>query len=237
MLRCESCGAALSDEAINLELMVASCNSCGAVFEFSSEPAAKTMPEFQSVALLDPIEPKPKEAKARVARPTALELDERDGAIELTHRWFGFQFLFLVCFCLFWDGFMLMWFGIAISEGEPVMAMAGLLHGGIGAAITYYTLCGLVNRSVVTLRPGELSVTHGPLPWPGNKTLSSGQLDQLYCKSVRHQNKGNVSYTYNLMADLKGGRTVKVLSGIRQQDVVRYLEQYIEDHFGIEDRY
>ncbi|MBT3220110.1 MAG: hypothetical protein HN348_13555 [Proteobacteria bacterium] len=233
MLRCESCGAALGDDAINLDLMVASCNSCGSVFEFA-EPAASPHVEPK---VQDPTEVRPKVAKAPTAKPSGLNITKRDGAIELTHRWFGCQYLFLVLFCVFWDGFMVMWFGIALSEGEALMALFGTIHGSVGVGLTYYTICGFVNKTIVTIEPDKLSVAHGPMPWPGNKTLAASDLDQLYCKTVRHQNKGNVSYTYNLMADLTDGRTVKVLTGIREQGLVRYMEQYIEDHFGIEDRY
>ena len=127
----------------------------GEVFSFldqiGSEPAAKPTGRL----------PAPK--------PNRFVVEEFGSELTVSYRWFTPALFFMVFFCLFWDGFMVMWYSIAISQilnGQPAawaMAAFGLLHLAVGVGITYSTIANFVNRTEVKLSGGMLTVRHGPM--------------------------------------------------------------------------
>jgi hypothetical protein len=221
-LSCEECGHGLSDGDVDLDLMVANCPQCGAVFGFDAPPDT-------------PVEA-PVDAPVVDAPPSAIRVAHEGGETVLSYRWFSWMVLFLVPFCVFWDGFMVVWFGTSIASGAYDMALFGVLHGAVGVGITYYTAAIFINETTVRLSKRLLSVKHGPLPWFGSRELDPGSLDQLYCVRVRHKNKNSVTYTFTLRAQLTTKRTVDILRGLSDAAVVKWLEAFIEAEVGIQNR-
>jgi hypothetical protein len=89
-----------------------------------------------------------------------------------------------------------------------------------------------VNRTRIAVENGVLSVRHGPLPWPGNRTIAVAELAQLFCEEVIG-NKG--SRSYRVSALLKSGRKTQVLRGLGQADQALFIEQALERRLGITD--
>jgi hypothetical protein len=81
----------------------------------------------------------------------------------------------------------------------------------------------------------SLSIRHGPLPWTGNRQMSGRELTQLYGVENSRTSKGSTTYTYDLLALDREGRTIKLISGLTDKDQVLYLEQTLERRLGIED--
>ena len=46
--------------------------------------------------------------------------------LEIRRRWFTAAVLFLVFFCVFWNGFMIVWHGMAFASGAWFMSLFGL---------------------------------------------------------------------------------------------------------------
>ena len=105
----------------------------------------------------------------------------------------------------------------------------------IGIAITYGVITTLVNTTTIDVDDRELRVRHGPLPVPGNKTLPSLDVKQLYCKERISRNKNGTSVTYALHVKLKGGKDEKLLANLTQQSHALYVEQQVERVLGLQD--
>ncbi len=220
-LRCKSCGAVLKPESVNLALAMARCEHCGALFGLRGEAAVAAAPSVE---------------RQKVPMPKGFNVVDFGTTLEMTRRWFSPMFLFLLVFCIFWNGFMVVWHGIALTTGMWPMSCFGLIHTGLGVGLAYFTAAGFFNRTVVRADRGMIEVRHGPLPWPGNKTLPAGQVDQLYCKETVSHGKNGPHHRYSVEVAMKGNTAATLLSGLTTAEHALYIEQELERHLGIEDR-
>ncbi len=182
---CKACGAAVAPDAVDRELSVARCEACGAVFGVTADGGAEASP-----------------ARPQVGMPKGMEVLDIGQALQITWRWFGAKYLGLLFFCIFWNGFMIAWHTIAISQGAWFMSLFGLIHTAVGVVLGYVTLAGLLNRTTLRAGGGVLEIHHAPLPWPNNHlTLTAEDLRQLYVKEkVSRGNNNSVSRSYSLSA-------------------------------------
>jgi hypothetical protein len=231
-LSCEVCHAPLSAEDVRLDLALARCHACNAVYDLSGRKARGLIPQRE---LKPPIRPK-------AALPARFKVEEDGMTTRISWRWFNpILHLFLAFFCVAWDGFLLLWYGIAFSvasDAQPmslVMLVFPIAHVAVGVGLTYFTLAGFVNRTHIEVNRDRLCIRHAPLPWKGNQELAGRQLTQLYGEEVLHRGRNGVSTTYTLLALDREGRKVKLLSGLTEKDQVLYLEQALERRLGIED--
>jgi hypothetical protein len=220
-LTCKSCRSVISADDVNLGNGLAKCRACNAVFRFDDDPAL-------AVGGTRPRE--------RMKAPRSLAQETAGGRITFRHRWFSPKFLFLVFFCVVWDGFLVFWYTMAIAGDAPlVFKLFPLIHVTVGAGLTYYTIAGFVNTTTVTLDRGHLSVRYGPLPWPGKLDVDTGRFRQLYCEEKVSRGKNGVTYTYDLKAVMSDGERRKIVSGLDSPDVPLYLEQQMEEWLKIRD--
>lgn len=168
---------------------------------------------------------------------------EQGASLKITWRWFGPQFLFLVFFCVFWDGFLVFWYAAAFgmaatgsASGSAPMLLFPLLHVGVGIGLSYYTICGFVNSTVIEAGSGRLSVKHGPLPWRGNIDIDSSQFEQLCSEEMVHRGKNGVTRTYDVSAVDRDGVWRKLVKGLPEPAQALFLEQALESHLSIVDR-
>jgi hypothetical protein len=110
-------------------------------------------------------------------------------------------------------------------------------HVAVGIGLTYYTIAGFVNRTVIGINQQWLTVAHGPLPWFGNKRIDRTQVSQLYTEEARSQSsRGNTSFSYQLNTILRDNTKLKLLAGLPSPDVARFVEQTVEEHLHLEDK-
>ncbi|WP_224249137.1 hypothetical protein [Hyalangium gracile] len=215
-------------EDVRLDLAVAKCHSCNAVYDLSGRKARGLAPQTQD---------KPKLVRPKAPLPEKFKVEEAAGSTVISWRWFSFVHIFLIFFCIAWDSFLLMWYGIALTVDDTpiIMVIFPVAHVAVGVGLTYYTLTGLVNRTRIEVGRNQLSIRHGPLPWPGNRDVPGRQFTQLYGVENVRTNKGNQTYTYELKAVERSGKTVTLLSGLTEKNQILYLEQTLERRLGIED--
>ncbi|QRN96083.1 hypothetical protein JRI60_44830 [Archangium violaceum] len=223
-LECEACHSPLRAEDVRFDLALAKCHACDAVHDLTGRKARELAPTSRERR---PIRP-------RAALPERIQVEEDGQSTVLTWRWFKKHHLLMACFCVFWDGMLFNMYRAMLEKGNVslVELLFPMMHVGAGVFLTYSTLAGFLNRTRIEASRDELHIQHGPLPWPGNRTLSARQLTQLYATEVRG-NKGSVSYT--LLALDRRGHKVELLSGLDDKDQVLYLEQTLERRLGIED--
>lgn len=218
-LSCDACHTPYLGSDIHPALGLATCHQCGAVhrIEVPTPPVARP-------------------AAPVSARPE--RFDVRDDAVgySATWTWRTPAVWFLIPFTLFWNGFMVVWYSIALTQGEPLMAAFGTVHLAIGLGLAYYVATQLVNRTTIELTVDRLTVAHAPLWWPGARQLERSSISQLYVVEVVRTNKGRHSYTWTLMAVGSDGVGRELVTGLRTLEEGRYLEQTLEKKLGIADR-
>lgn len=230
---CEVCGSALRAEDVRLDLAVAKCGACNAVYDLSGRKGRAVAPP--------PAELKPV-IRPKAALPPRFQVEEERSATRITWRWFNpVIHIFMAFFCVLWDGFLIVWYGLALGRGAagdevPLVAVLFPLgHVAAGVFITYITLAGFLNRTRVEVSRDRLTIHHGPLRWPGNKDLPGRQFTQLFGEEVIRRGKNGVTVTYDLIAVNREGTRVKLLTGLTEREQVLYLEQTLERQLGIED--
>jgi hypothetical protein len=224
----------IQSEDMNLERLVAKCRDCHAIMSF-----ARAVDRAEGAGDVTSRRQRPP-----VPLPAGLRAEDRGKGLRIVRRWFSPVFFFLLFFCIAWDSFLVFWYAISFGNfGEapgPVwwlMVIFPVAHLAVGVGLTYFTLAGFLNQTTIDVDPFRLRIRHGPLPWFGNCTLPAAEIDQLYCqeKTRRHDNGGCIT-AYGVNAVTKGGRQVKLMSTLEDQDQALFIEQQIEQCLGIEDR-
>jgi hypothetical protein len=168
--------------------------------------------------------------------PKGIRLFRRANGLRILRRWFSAKVFGLLFFCLFWDGFMVVWFSIAIKQRIWPMAAFGSIHGLVGVGLTYFTLAGFLNTTTITVINGLLQIRHAPMPVPGNRQIKADSLRQLYTNRIVHHGKNGTSISYELRAQTNDGRDEKVLGNLDSENQSLFIEQEIEEFLGIKDR-
>lgn len=214
---CPDCRIPVAADDVNLETGLAKCRTCNSVFRFDNHPGLA------------------ERRRAPVMKPGHVETYEGAGELTIRYRWFSPKYLFLAVFCLIWNGFLLFWYAMAFASGNAIMMLFPLLHVAAGIFLTYTTFAGFLNATTVTLDGSQLSVRHGPLPWPGNLKLSTLEVQQLFCEEKITRGRNGLSYSYNLVALLLDGSRRKVVSGLDAPELPLWLEQHAEGWMKIQD--
>lgn len=169
--------------------------------------------------------------------PEHIAMEYTPAGLTFTYRWFSIPYIFLAAFALLWDAFLVVWYSIAFSQDAPlIMLIFPLVHVIVGVGVTYAALAGFYNRTVITVGQGKLSIQHGPIPWPGNKTLQASELTQLYSEERVIRVNNGTQMRYQLNAISHENRKLKLLGGLNSPSEVRFLEDKLEEQLGIQDR-
>jgi predicted Zn finger-like uncharacterized protein len=239
-VKCPSCGAVVPAADVNLDRMLAKCARCSSVFDIASQ-VGRTPGAPPAEGRARRLVPMPRNIRVVADEDEAGMPMYRDNAagrphIVLERRWFSGALFFMVFFCIFWDGFLVVWyanvFHHGVNKGSLVGALFPLIHVTAGVFLTYTTLCGFVNRTRIAVKDGVLSIWHGPLPWRGNRAIAVEDLAQLYCQE-HVGNKGSRSYSLNAL--LKDGDKVRLIRSLSEPDQALYVEQVLEKRLGIVD--
>ena len=221
-LSCKACGRQIPAHDINIDRLIAKCEGCNTVFSFADDVdgARRRSP-----------------SGARPGADAARLCGRRHGhGLRIVRRWWSPVYLFLAFFCVFWCGFLFFWYGMAFAGDAPlIFFLFPLLHVAVGVGLSYFTLAGFLNRTVIEVDGQSLSVRHTPLPWTGNRKYSSPDIKQLYVQERRKSGENNVRYSYDLLAVDRFGDQLKVLKGLTEPHQALYLEQVIQKRLGIED--
>jgi hypothetical protein len=223
-------------------LLPLTCPSCGAAIKVPEGAARFTCgycgnDHLLSAAIQAAAQPKPV-LRPRVSRPGSVQILKDEKGACLVQRWFSARYIFMGLFALIWDGFLVFWYSMAIGSGAPlVFILFPALHLAVGVYITYSTLAGFFNRTNVELTRDELAVWFEPLPWPGEKTVKTADIKQLYCKeSHSYSRRGGTRTCYALNMVTKDDQDVKLVGGLDSPVTARYFEQQLETWLRIENQ-
>jgi hypothetical protein len=161
--------------------------------------------------------------------PETLNVEESFGHIKISFSWFSHVVWFLIPFCLFWNGIV---FTFLVSGAFPFI----LLHAVVGVGLAWYTICMLVNKTIVEIDHGGFSIKTTPLYFPryGSVVVSKGEFSQVYVREKVRTNKGNTSYSYGLSLLGHDGRSRSLPIGIDDSEQALFIKSKIETYLHIE---
>ncbi|MEZ6057336.1 MAG: hypothetical protein R3C01_11590 [Planctomycetaceae bacterium] len=184
----------------------------------------------------------PQGIKPVVAIPDKLRVEEFGDELTISWSWRSPILFFMVPFCLFWNGLLIVWYSIALFGNGPeggmrfVFLLFPLIHVAVGLGLIYFVAALFLNRTTVSVNRDNLRLTHGPLPAPGNRVVSVDEMKQMYVRHVtNHSSKGGTTHTYPLSVLLRSGERIELLKQNTDVDLSRSLEQLIEKHLRIRD--
>ena len=218
---CRSCGNPIIADNLDIKGRAAKCTNCNHIFDFSDQFGGKRRKKRKNVAL-----------------PKNMAMTRDIMHLEITRRWFGWKTILLTFFCLGWSGMMVYWYWRFISEWDTRMMVFAIVNGLIGIVITYTTIAGYLNKTYVRADRDFITIRHCPLPWFGNRSIPSHELDQLYSKMniYRSRRGSTLFYTYDLRARTRSEQNIKLLSNLPERHQVLFVEQEIERFLNLEDR-
>lgn len=221
---CRYCAAPLDAADVNVQLAMARCGNCHAVYSFADE-ARERLGDRAAPSL----------ERGPMGLPKGFAVSRQDGMLTVSRRWFSAAAIAMVFFCVMWDGFLVVWYAGVIASGSLTMGLFPILHLAAGVWITYMTLAQFLNTTTLYVGGGKLKVRHGPLPWPGQHDLPTAELAQLWCVERVHRNKRSYSYTYEVHARGRDGKVHTLVKSLREAQQALYIEQQIEKHLRIAD--
>jgi hypothetical protein len=214
-LACKTCGKPIPAEDVNIKLAIAKCHACHAVFAFADDLGTPTQP------------------RPEVLLPPRFKLDAWGPEMTITRSWFSHSVWFLIPFAIFWNGFLVVWYSIgirAVMSGEKVawiMLAFPVLHVAVGIGLVYAVLCMLLNKTVIRISSGELSVWNGPLPCGGNRRLFTSDVKQLFCSEKSHKGKHGMRHTYKVEVLKRDDSKVELVTGLEELDQALFIEQHL----------
>lgn len=228
-LTCPDCQKPVSAEDVNIKLGIGKCLACDAVFSLVDQIGQPLRSLRNSLP---------------VAPPKHWRVDDFGPELTIRWSWYTHAIWFLVFFAIFWDGFLIVWYSIGIREflgkgqinwGMIIMLVFPILHVAVGIGITYAVLVTFLNRTVVRVSGGELSIYQGPLPVWGNRRLSIIDICQFFCTEKSSRGKHGHSYSYSLNVLLTSGERISLINNFQDASHALYLERTLEDRLKIAD--
>ena len=130
---------------------------------------------------------------------------------------------------------MVGWFTIAFKTKMYVMALFGTLHAAVGLGLLYTVLAMLFNKTTLRISYDSVTVRHGPLPYPGGKTIMRVDVKQFYSQEDISYRKNGQSRTYAVRLLTKNEKTIDLITGLAGRDEALFIEQQVEKFLGIRD--
>lgn len=218
-LTCPSCGASIQ---VTEDANRYKCEYCGNEHLIKMEAAA-------AVSLTP--------QRGLVPVPPGVSLEREKQTARIVQRWFSLKYVPMAFFCIAWDAFLIFWYGMAFSTNAPwIMIVFPIAHLAVGVGLTYSTLAGFINRTVLEVTKEDISIWFEPLPWMGEKTLKTADFKQFYSKENVSRGENGSTYTYQLFAVMKDGRSIKLLENLRSADMALFFEQQLETWLRIPDQ-
>lgn len=219
-LYCPACNREILSADTNLVDKIAKCSGCNNIFSYADKLS------FSGQDLQD---------RAAVGKPRSFKIERTSSGLQIVRTWFTPTVIFLTFFCLFWNGFMMFWFSMALSKKAYMMALFGSLHGAVGLGMLYAVLAGYFNKTYILITGNCLVVKHRPFPWAGEKNIPRQDLKQLYSKESAIKGENGYSHRYSVQVISKKGQVIELVSGLNSSEEALFIEQEVEKYLKIED--
>jgi hypothetical protein len=107
--------------------------------------------------------------------------------------------------------------------GQGWLIAAGLI--ALCLALTYFALACVFNRTAVSVKQGRLRIRHGPMPWPGNRSIPIANIDALaLAETFGGFRSERAKPAHAVCAVLTDGRHIKIVGGPLSGAFVNWAE-------------
>ena len=173
--------------------------------------------------------------------PEKMQISKNFQHLRIVRKWFDYKFVLLTLFVIFWDAFLVNWYAMAFSSSfqsafDLMFFLFPLIHVAVGIGLTYYVLTGYLNRTLIDVDANSITIKHEPLPFWGNKKVSSKAVVQLYCKKDDFLGARNRYHVFAVHAITRERKNITLLSGLDTSEQALFIEQEIEKFLNIEDK-
>ena len=159
--------------------------------------------------------------------------------LHFSFSWMTTATYFLAFFAVFWNAFLLFWYGAAFATGAPLLFfLFPILHLLAGIAITYSVVTNFFNKTKIDLIGDQLTIKHGPIPWfKGDQEVNVNDIEQFYVKELKKNNKNGTSFNYGVWGIMRNGNRIDLTKGVTMDsDYALMVEQKLENYLGIQDK-
>lgn len=153
----------------------------------------------------------------------------------IRRKWFTYSAFFYLFFSILWNGFMVVWMGLAFSDGAWLMAAFGSLHAGVGLYLIYFTTAKFLNVTDITITPERLTTQHSPLPWIGLKEIPIHRITRLYTKEHVQSGEDGDTITCRVMLLADGKKEHKLITGLDENYQAEFIKTAICGILGLEE--
>jgi len=205
-INCRFCESAIFEEKIDVAKQLAVCGHCDGVF-----------------SLVDDISD-----QADEALPSHMFLEQEENELYVAEKWFRpIHLIYIAAVLLLVAGyvafrvFVMQQFVTANFKRYPAYISLLQLVFIVGiVGLVYLLAAQFFNTTQVNVDRGKLTLRHGPIAWPGGRSIDYDILDDILStkKGVR----------YALLALLKSGERLAVLRRITRPEQALFIERKIE---------
>lgn len=236
-IACSTCAKEIPVEDINLDRMLAKCRSCNSIMDISPQvgnPAQALFPVMGSGS--DP-SPAP-----------ALEVERGGDGLVIVRRWNRKHATPMLLFSGLWIAIVtVVGAGILYGTRQTLARTGPSGYAGLLLTFSPFILIGLgtgygalglyLNRTTIRLLDRELSVSHGPVPWLGGRSVDADQIKNLSCRQYIAYIQNRIpQYRFLIEAGRRDGRPVRLVKGIDHLGQALELKALLEKKLGIEGR-
>jgi hypothetical protein len=174
-----------------------------------------------------------------VAPPDGFQCDNDGPERRISWRWISWDSMkglfFAAMFGVPFACMLYAYWHTPANKPWPAQAMAALLLFGLPPAGIFYMWLGyLINRTTLRVDAARVSVRHGPLPWLGARNALKADIAQVFSEKVINSSSDSSDgtafepqETYRVLLLLKGGKTLKLVTGLLAPEQALFLEQQI----------
>lgn len=222
-LTCQNCRAKIPTKNINIQKVIAKCDSCGHVFDF--EKMVK----------------KERKQRREILLPTYMDVLKLNSQLEIDIKWRSSMNKFLVFFAVCWNAIMFVIVISIMSSGNFFDLLPVSIHLAVGIGLIYYIIAMYFNTSKVMVNTRYLTIKHEPIKIPFYKghDIRSDDIEQVYVDeyvSSRSNKRPNYAFRVNVLLKDQQYKPIVILKGFKYPEQALYVEQEVERFLRIEDR-
>ncbi|MDD4005302.1 MAG: hypothetical protein PHW69_08900 [Elusimicrobiaceae bacterium] len=217
---CPDCRAVIAGEDVNIQTGLAKCGGCGSVFGIAGQVGGTFSAPKRVIEL-----------------PARFKTAHEGGDFVITYRWFSAKHVFLLFFCVFWDGFLVFWYNMALRGDIPLHAMLfPVFHVLFGFVLTYVVIAGFLNSTRIRINREQVTATYYPVPFPGSKRISTYDISQFYTHETVSRTKNGRSVVYEVWIEKKDMMRCALVKYLEKGEQALFIEQEAEKFLNISDK-
>ena len=172
-----------------------------------------------------------------IPRPPHFSVKEYGRGLRISTRWIWRKFTGPATVCLLWNSFVVLWYWNALRTGDRMMWLAMIIcipHVAVGLLLVYATLAGLLNRTLIKVTSGFLTVRQGPVPWWGNRSMQLDDLERVYCDKDTDPEKQGRTDVYGVHALTTAASKVDLVTELDRAEAL-FIKQELERWLNTDD--